>query len=123
MKLDLGKLSYDAQEYDFKDGAKLMIRPYPRSKSNLIVKDKGIALTGEDQCKIFKYCLVSWSDVIDANGKELKLTDDVKQHIFDFGVDGIPEFVLEKAKVFERKKEDEEKNSSAGPDGISTTTE
>ena len=121
LKLDVTSLSYDAAWYDFETGLPvkepsedkpyLQIRPYPLSRSNAVFSEKGIVLRGEDQCEVFKYCLVGWKNVVDANGKPLKLTDDVKQKIYDFNLQGIASFVGRIARIVEVRKEQEEKNS------------
>jgi len=121
LKLDVTSLTYDPVWYDFETGlpakepsgdrAYLQIRPYPLSRSNTVFSEKGITLRGEDQCETFKYCLVGWKNVVDAAGKPLPCTDDVKQKVYDFNLAGIATFVGRVARVVEARKESEEKNS------------
>ena len=57
--LDFTNLSLDAKIYDFETGDELQeapeegfaikIRPYPASLSNLLVKDSGVVVSGEEQ--------------------------------------------------------------------------
>lgn len=109
LKLDLTKLSYEAQWYDF-GGARLKVRPYPMSKANLVFKDNGLIISGEDQCEVFKYCLVTWERVTGLDGKDLPCTDEIKQKIFDFRLAGIADFVLAMDRRFREDKETLEKN-------------
>jgi len=121
LKLDITGLSYDPVWYDFETGLPvkepsedkpyLQIRPYPLSRANAVFSEKGIVLRGEDQCEVFKYCLTGWKNFVDANDKELKLTEEVKQKIYDFNLQGIAGFVGRIARIAEIRKESEEKNS------------
>lgn len=111
MKLDFTDLSYDAKQYDFGD-ARLNIRPYPSSLGNILVRDQDMVISGSDRCKVFKYCLTDWENVVGADGKPLPCTDEVKQKLFDFNLNPkLIMFVMEKSRQFEKIKEEEEKNS------------
>jgi hypothetical protein len=90
MKIDLGKASYEGREYDF-DGARLTIRPYPASRSDIQVKDGAIVLSGNSARDMFMYCLTKWENVVGADDQPLKLTDDVKKKIFDFRLISAPD--------------------------------
>lgn len=110
MKLDLSQLSYDPQWFPFDDGVELHIRPYPFSRSNVVLRDNGFLISGKDQCEIFKHCLVAWKNVVGADNNPLPCTDEVKQKIFDFRMGGISDFVLQKNREFQDRKGGEEKN-------------
>jgi len=109
MQIDIGA-TYDPQWYDFGD-ARLFIRPYPSSKSNLVIRDGRPVISGEDQWDIFNYCLVDWKNVTDATGATISCTEDIKKKVFDFAMAGISAFVLEKSRQFHLAEEDAEKNS------------
>lgn len=83
MIIDMAKISYEGRWYDFGDG-RLKIRPYPMSKSNVIIKDGAMIISGDESCEMFQYCLVEWERVQDAEGKDLKPTNEVKKKIYDF---------------------------------------
>ena len=108
MQLNLDELSYDAKAYEF-DGALLSIRPYPSSLTTVSLTATGVMISGDEQAKIFAYCLVGWDNVVGADGKALECTPDVKKKIFDFRVAGIPNFVLLKSRQFEEEKAAAEK--------------
>jgi len=110
MKIDLSNLSYDGQWYEFQPGVELKIRPCPASMSNIVMRDGSMVISGEDQCRIFIYCLVDWKNVVDANDKPLPCSEEVKRKIFDFGLGGIAPFVLRKVRLLEEEKQAEEKN-------------
>ena len=116
MKLNLGDLSYDAKWHTFGDG-RLKIKPYVASNTNVIIKDGGVVVSGAEHWKIFKESLEECENIVDANGKPIQLTEQVKRLIFDFRLEGIPDFVVRKAIVFEQQKGIEEKNSLTGPGG------
>lgn len=112
MKLEFSDLSYDSKWHDFKDGARLKIRPYPASKTNLRVNADGMQLSGEEQFDVFSYCLEEVENLeITVNGKPHSFDEKLKRLIFDFRIGGIPEFVMEKGRQFEAVKEEQEKNS------------
>ncbi len=112
MRLDLSGFSYDGIWYDFKDGARLKIRPYPASMATLVVRtDEGLVISGRDNFKIFDYCLTG-SDNLDItiNGEPVQLTQEVKKTIFDFQIEDIPAFVLGKVRGLEQREENAQKN-------------
>ncbi|MBW1708160.1 MAG: hypothetical protein JRJ86_23895 [Deltaproteobacteria bacterium] len=109
LKLNLDKLTYDPQWHDFGE-ARLLIRPMPMSKADIVMSDSGMVIKGDNQCQVFKYCLVNWENVVGADGKELPCNDEVKQKIFDFNLAGIPAFVLAKDREFRQAKAEQEKN-------------
>jgi hypothetical protein len=103
MIIDLAKVSYDGRWYDF-GGARLKIRPFPLSKSDVLVKEGAVVISGDEVCEMFQYCLVEWEGVLDAVGQALKLTEEVKKKIYDFKlgiVDGLAMsgFVLNTARA------------------------
>jgi hypothetical protein len=119
LKLNMD-LSYDAKWYDFETGEEieksvagrpsLKIKPDPLSRSNMIVRDGGVVLTGEEQCRMFKESLVDMNAVVGADDKPLPCTDEIKQKIYDFRMGGIADFVMEKLWAFRARKETDEKN-------------
>lgn len=120
LTIDWADLSLDPKWYDFKsgeiatnpgnEGVFLNIRPLPPEKSNLIVKERGLMVTGEQQKEMFMYCLTGWQGVIDANGKDLDCNEAVKEKVFDFKLGGIPDFVVLKSRDFADRKKESEKN-------------
>ena len=120
LKLNMD-LSYDATWFDFETGEpinepipdkpSLKIKPYPFSKANIIVRDGGMILSGEDQCQTFKESLVAMNAIVGADDKPLPCTDEVKQKIYDFRMGGIPDFVIGKIREFRASKDAKEKNS------------
>ena len=123
MKIGINEITYDAVWYDFEDGSRLKIRVYPFSKASIAYKDGSMIFSGNDQCDMFKYCLVGWEGIEDQNGKALACTDEVKQKIFDFRLNGIPDFVAEKGRQVGSEKEEQEKNLTPGDAGTSASTE
>ena len=109
MKLDFSGLTYEPKDYPFGD-ATLSIRPLIMSRTNLVLNDDGVAIKGEARFEDFNYCLTGWKNVADADGKDLPCTEEVKKKVFDFGLGGISQFVLETARVFTAEKADQEKN-------------
>ena len=110
MKLDFTNLSYDGKWYDFND-SKLKIRFFPSSLTNVIVRDGHQLISGLDQRQAFLYCLQDWKNVLGADGKPVKCTDEVKEKVFDFRMAGIPDFVINKSMILQAEKEGQEKNS------------
>ncbi|MBW2341223.1 MAG: hypothetical protein JRF50_12920 [Deltaproteobacteria bacterium] len=110
MKLDVTDLTYDPVWFDLGD-ARLNIRPFPASKSDVIFRNGSLVISGENQYEIFSYCLVDWENVVGADNKPLPCTDEVKQKVYDFQMGGIPLFVLKIVRGFDKRKADQEKNS------------
>ena len=113
MKIDIKAANYDAREESF-GGSKLMIKPFPLSRSDAGLKDGVLILTGENNFKIFDESLESW-DIIGADGKPLPCTTEVKRKVFDFGLgevngEKISDFVIAKALNRTHKEEVEIKN-------------
>lgn len=116
MKLDFTDLSYDGKWYDFVKEAKLKIRIYPNSLTNVIIREGDQMISGLDQRKAFLYCLEGWKGITDAKGKALPCTDLVKEKIFDFATKvlefrTIVDFVLMKSIDIQMVKGVQEKNS------------
>lgn len=107
--LELDELTTDKKPYEF-EGGTLYIRPYPAEKSNVILSKEGVVISGQQQRDIFMHCLVDWENVVDANDKPIKLTDKVKDKLFQFRLNGIVDFVITKSREFTQNKEDQEKN-------------
>ena len=83
MKIDLNRASYDGKWFDFGE-ARLKIRPYPMSRTDVAFKDGAVVFSGDASLDIFTYCLTEWEGVVDADGGPLRLTPDVKKKIYDF---------------------------------------
>jgi len=119
MKVDLSKVDYNGKEFDF-GGAKLTIRPYPASRTDVQFRDGAIVLAGSSARDMFIYCLTKWDNVTGADDKPLKLTDDVKKKIYDFRLisaddeDGNPiimsDFVIRKARELSEEIASDAKN-------------
>jgi hypothetical protein len=110
-KIDFTDLSYDARWYEFgESGARLKIRPYPLSQAVTVIQDGGLRISGAEQCRLFKHCLVAWEGVVGADEKPLPCTDEVKQKIYDFNLGGLAAFVLAKDREFRQAKDALEKN-------------
>jgi len=106
MKIDLNKASYDGKWFDFGE-ARLKIRPYPMSRTDVAFKDGAVVFSGDASMDMFTYCMVEWEGVVDADGQPLKLTPDVKKKLYDFklgkaDIDGaetnLSDFVLRTAR-------------------------
>jgi hypothetical protein len=131
MMLNFDDLSYAPRWYDYETGevvedgeleerlkahdesveaTYLKIRPYPSSKSDLVIKDGGVILAGSEQFKVFAFCLMDWWVIRGADGKPVPVNDKTKRKVFDFRMGGIPKFVLDKTRLFDEEKEEEEKN-------------
>lgn len=85
MKLDLGKVSYEGRLFEFGE-AKLKIRPYPASRTDVAFKDGAVIFSGDAAFDMFAYCLETWEGVEDAKGKPLALTPAVKKQVYDFRI-------------------------------------
>lgn len=119
MKIDLGKVSYDGQWFEFGE-ARLKIRPYPASRTNVAFKDGAVIFSGDAGNDMFSYCLEAWEGVTDAEEKALKLTAAVKKQVYDFRLgkatekDGsertLADFVLKTARVLTAEIEVDTKN-------------
>lgn len=109
MKLDLAKISYDGEWVEFGDG-RVKVRPFPRSKSKFKVIDGALIFSGSETLDIFKYCLMEWDGFVDNEGKPIKLTEGVKEKVFDSGVMGLADFVISKQTELQKRIVEEEKN-------------
>lgn len=111
MILDINKLSYEARWFDFQDGVRLKIRPYPASMVDISIRGKkGVVFAGEDSLNLFLYCLIEWEGIVGTDDNPLPCTEEVKRKIYDFQMGDISPFVIAKARAFEEQKEVEEKN-------------
>jgi len=114
--IDWTDLSMEPKWYDFNsgevvgleepqgEGQFLQIRPFPAQRASVVVKDDGILITGEQQKEIYDFCFLKMKGFVDANEKILELTVEVKLKIFEFKLEGIPDFVIMKSREFENKK-------------------
>ncbi len=110
MKLTLSRVNWEGQWFDFKDGARLKVRARPRSQTKFFMREEGILFSGPERMETFRHCLVDWEGVVDADGKPLQLNDSVKEALFESGMGGISDFVLEKNAELFRQMADTEKN-------------
>jgi hypothetical protein len=84
MKIDLTKVSYEGKVFDF-GKAKLTIRPYPQSRADIAFNKNGERVfSGANARDMFTYCLTDWDNVFGADDQPLKLTEDIKNKIYDF---------------------------------------
>lgn len=127
-------------EYDWPEGkpkdqqAKLTIRPFPSSKSELKMRrsvdgDKSdfnleIIKEGKENKNIYMYCLLKADGLTDQDGKKIEIDAKitvpmgdghvkmpVKEFIYDYCFDsGLPTFVFQKAKFIEKEEEEEKKS-------------
>jgi hypothetical protein len=114
MKIDLNKVSYDGKWFDFGE-ARLKIRPYPLSLTDIAFKDGAMVYAGDASLEMFIYCLTEWENVVDADGQPLKLTPDVKKKIYDFKLgrdkeDVMSGFVLRTARSLTEEIGNDSKN-------------
>jgi hypothetical protein len=86
--LNVKKVSYESKVVDF-GKAKLHIRPYPQSRSELIIRDGAMIFPGASAQDMFIYCLTGWENVNDDDKNPIALTDDIKKKIYDFKVGAI----------------------------------
>lgn len=108
MKLNLSKVNWEGQWFDFHDGARLKVRARPRSQTKFFMREEGILFSGPERLETFKHCLVDWEGIVDVEGKPIKLTDSVKEALFESGLGGISDFVLNKnAELFQQMAESE----------------
>lgn len=110
MIINVSKETYEAKWYDMEDGTRLKIRPYAIGQGDIVFRDGEVVQSGRDRWKMFDYSLVAWEGVVDANGKELKLSDKVKQTVFDYSLGEIPTFVIIKNGELLRERQEQEKN-------------
>lgn len=109
MKIDLAKISYDGEWFDFKDG-RVKVRPFPRSRSKFKMIEGALIFSGAETLEQFLYCLQEWEGFTDTEGKAMKLTDAVKTKVFDSGIMGLADFVIAKNVELQRRIAEEEKN-------------
>lgn len=104
----------------------LKIRPYPASKQNMVMRrsedqDKTeFIVVGEDQKKMFCYCLTDAKGLKDGNDNPLALTEQIKGFIYDneeILQTGIKNFVLSTVQGVKQKQEEIEKNLQSLPPG------
>lgn len=120
-----------------KEQTKLLIRPYPSSRTELKVRRSArmhgdadnewnleIVKSGQENKEIFLYCLMDAKGLVDENDVELKINKEItvkvgdfskkmkiKEYIFDYLFDsGLPSFVLSKVLSIEKEVNREEKN-------------
>lgn len=110
MPINLSKYSYQGKWFPFKDGSELLIRPFPQSLKNVNWGRTGMVLSGDDSLKMFDYCLQGWKAVdekgnprvfITLNNEPVECNAEAKKIVFDFDVEGISGFVMEKIREFD----------------------
>jgi len=120
MELNIGKVSYEGQWFDFGNG-RVKIRPLPATKLNFTVRDGGTMIAGEQSFDRFRYSLEAWENFTTPapDLKPIDLTDEVKRKLFDFRVgsaviDGqevaLVDFVAQKAQEILAGIQSAEKN-------------
>ena len=92
MKLSLSKIKFEGEWYDFGDG-KLLIRPIPMSRQRIRQEASGITETLKET---FFYCLLDWQNFFDENDQPMKLTEEIKEKLFESNHAGIRNFVMQK---------------------------
>lgn len=100
MKLNLtnyGESNWYPYDPDDKDNdVELQIREYPAQRRKVGIQDEGtLILSGSSQLDEFTYCLQSWKNVVDENDKPIKCSHEVKQQIFNYGIDNFVARVTE----------------------------
>ena len=114
MKLDFTGLSMDAKwhPYKYEDmECELEIEPYPRDLRNFgMTPDGNLLISGKEQKKIFMRSLKNARNLTGADDKDIKLTEEIKEKIFDYQMLGIPNFVITESTGFNLQKEEAEKN-------------
>lgn len=90
---------------------RIKIRPAPKSILNILIRDNGeFSISGRDQKRIYLYCFMEWENFEDKQGRPLRLTNAIKEKIYDQAAQGIAPFVLSKSRQFEEIKKDLIKN-------------
>lgn len=121
-QFDFSKISYESKWFDYEneEGIKqkdqqLEIRPYPHSLETLLIEDMNTLVVSEkNTCKKFIYCLTNWKGFVDAKGKPLPCTEEIKKKLYDFQVHldttYLIRYVIDKADELRNKKDLLEKN-------------
>ena len=115
MQLDFSDISYEPRVYDFEEGSRLKIQPYPLSLANTVIENEQVVLTGKGQFSEFNYSLVDWEGVTDINGNPIPCSEEIKKKIYDFRLSNplfqkLVAFVLQKNAKVEQIKDEAEKN-------------
>ena len=104
------------KEFDFDRNVtevfpRLRIQPVPRSMIDYTLsREGGITMSGAADKRIFMYALMAWENVVDSQGKSIKLTSRLKESLFDESILGIANFVLLKVQKLQTAKGEQEKN-------------
>ena len=113
MKINLGKINWEGRWYDFGEHepkARIKIRPRKRSQTKFVMRDDGIVFSGPERLDTFKYCLIDWEGFFDLNESPIKMTDEIKEQLFESGLGGISDFVLMKNAEMFNEMAEQEKN-------------
>ncbi len=107
---DCGKVfnfEFNSQE----EYPKVKIRPIPQRMVSLTIsRDGGFTIPGTDSLRSFVYALMAWENFVDDKGTPIKLTEIMKEQIFDLSAWGLPSFVQSKSLFLQKRKVDQEKN-------------
>lgn len=101
MKISINKNFSEAKWFTMKQGEieaeddpQFLIRPFPNSLEEFVGRHDGsIVLTGSQLFEKFNYCLVDWKNVLDDEGRQIPISQEVKKVIYDNALGGIPAFV------------------------------
>jgi hypothetical protein len=116
--INTSKVSYESRAFKF-GSAELGIRPYPKSRTELVIRDRAIVLPGINAKDMFVYCLEWWKKVTGEEGTELKISDELKTQIYDFNlgvieIDGkevsMSDFVIARAREMSEEISADSKN-------------
>jgi len=111
MKIDTGKMSYEATWEEYEPGVKVKVRPYPASMGGITLKDGAIQLTNDERFRVFDYSAEAWDGITGGDDNPLPCTSEVKKIIFDFEMDvDLIRFVTDKAIEKRKAKGDSLKN-------------
>lgn len=119
MQLDVSRVAYDGQWYDF-GGSRVKVRPFPATKISFWIKDGAMEVSGDQTFAKFDYCLEAWEGFVTPDGTPIPLTAEVKRKIYDFHlgvaeVDGVQTelvaFVTSTADAMAAAMRSAEKNS------------
>jgi len=90
---------------------RIQVRPVPQSMMNYTLgRDGGFGISGNDRLRSFLYAFMAWKNFVDSKGQPVKLTEKLKEEIFQKSGWEIPSFVQIKSQFLQNKKVDQEKN-------------
>lgn len=90
---------------------KVKIRPVPQRMMNIVIsRDGGFTIPGNDNLRLFLYAFMSWENFVDDKDMPVKLSEGIKEQIFDQSGWRLPSFVQLKSQFLQKKKDEQEKN-------------